>query len=126
MEHERINFEDHLSFKEIARAWSKVPGDKPEMLMGALVSAFWRGEFESHTQSALFSLGKPPSASFEWSSLCVSITAPFQIVGGGQRRPGDYVISGGAIKKVGEDLESDETAERNLVPTFREHVCLLL
>jgi hypothetical protein len=40
MEHERISFEDHLSFKEIARAWSKASGDKPEMLMGTFVAAF--------------------------------------------------------------------------------------
>ena len=82
MEHDRIDVwedhGDHLSFKEIARAWSKVSADNPEMLLEALASAFWRGEFESDGQSALFILLPPDSASSE-------------------RRPGNYATRGEVV-----------------------------
>jgi hypothetical protein len=111
--------EDHLTFKEIARAWSKVAGDNPEMLMEALVTAFWRGEFERGAQSALFILGKPVSKPFSASPPrrpSILEAAP---------RPGDYVISGGAIARVGEDLEPHPTAERERSDISREGIARL-
>ena len=105
MEHNRIDVwedhGDHLSFKEIARAWSKVSADNPEMLLEALASAFWRGEFESDGQSALFILLPPDSANSE-------------------RRPGNYATRGEVVVKVAEDLQSHVSADRKRFPILRE------
>jgi hypothetical protein len=112
MEHDSIG--DYLSFNEIARAWFKVvpktAGDNPDTLMEALVRASWRGEFERDVDEhfELFTLSKPDSASRD-----------------GQRRPGDYAISGGAIVKVSGDGESNITAERKLFRITRERIARL-
>jgi len=111
MERDRIgvweDHGDHLCFKEIARAWSKVSADNPKMLTEALVSAFWRGEFETDGQSALFILLPPDSAKFE-------------------RRPGNYATRGEVVVKVAEDLQSNVTADRKKSPILREVVAYML
>jgi hypothetical protein len=81
-----VGRDHHLSFKEIARAWSKVSGDKPEMLIEALVAAFWLGEFESGGHSTLFMLLKPDSPALTNSAF--------------ERRPGDYRIQGGVFVRL--------------------------
>ena len=111
MEQDRIgvweDHADHLCFEEIARAWSKVSADDPKMLTEALVSAFWRGEFETDGQSALFILLPPDSAKFE-------------------RRPGNYATRGEVVVKVAEDLQSYVTADRKKSPILREVVAYML
>jgi len=116
---------DHLSFCEIARAWSKVSGDNPEMLMAALVTSFWRGEFESNAQSALFMLLKPDSQPFSASSERGPGRRPFLLGAGIPSRPGDYTIRGKAVYKTGDDLEPNVTAERKRFHIFREDIARL-
>lgn len=104
---------DHLSLGDIAGPWSKVSRDDPERFIEALVNtAFWRGEFESGVQSALFMMVKPASSA--------SAGQAFPL-----RRPGDYTISGGAIVRAGEDEESYPTAERKPFYITREHIARL-
>jgi hypothetical protein len=92
---------DFLCFLGIARAWSKVAQNDPDILVGALVSSFWRGEFEEADRSLLFALSAPNSLKAE-------------------RAPGNYAIGGGTILKVGEDGRSRPTAERSEKPVHRE------
>lgn len=102
------NHGDELSLEEIARAWSKVAGDKPELLVEALVNTgFWPGEFERNGQSALFILLPPDSSSSE-------------------RRPGNYATQGEVVVKVAEDLHSYVTADRKRSPILRENVAYVL
>src|SRR5262245_40318676 len=102
------NHGDELSLAEIARAWSKVSGDKPELLVEALVNTgFWPGEFERNGQSVLFMLLPPDSASSE-------------------RRSGNYATQGEVVVKVAEDLHSYVTADRKRSPILRENVAYVL
>jgi len=109
MENERTGVGGDLPLKEIARAWSKVSDDNPEMLMAALVTAFWRGDFVRGAQSALFMLQKPDSSASGNSTRW-------------PRRPGDYASRGEVVLKVGQDGESNPTAESKRFHISREHI----
>ena len=95
---------DHLSFKDIARGWSKVAGETPELLMEELIKAFWLGTFERDGHFVLFRF-LPPDLP------CV------------ERRPGNYPTRAGSVDvKVAEDGHSYPTRERQQVSIVREVV----
>jgi hypothetical protein len=94
---------DQRSFAEIANYWSKIAREPPETMLCALVSAFWRGEFERDGKSMVFALLPPNSVHTE-------------------RSPGNYAFSDGNVVKVGKDLCSYVTAEREMHQLFRRQV----
>jgi hypothetical protein len=98
----------HLSFDEIASAWSGATSLPRAMMMEALVNAFWRGEFECDGVSSVFAFVQPDSVAVE-------------------RSPGNYATSrDGIIVKVGDDFNSYVTAERKQHSVFRHEVARVL
>jgi hypothetical protein len=95
--------EDHLSFDEIARGWSKASREEPVLLKGELVAAFWQGKFEGDMESVLFTLEQPESDGF--------------------RKSGNFAArSLDVIVEVDDEQRSNITAKRTVSPIFREAV----
>ena len=123
MENERIGVGGDLPLKEIARAWSKVSGDNPEMLTAALVTAFWRGDFESEVRSPHCSYCKsrirrlrsiPPASNVVSNSNLVSSA--------GHAGRAIMQAEGKSFLRWARMGSSNPTAERKWFYISREHI----
>jgi hypothetical protein len=95
------------SFGDIARSWSKIAQEPPELLLSALVSAFWSGDFEENGHSAVVVFVPPVSPK------------PGRPI----KPPGSYALRGtNVVLKVGKDGGRSPTAERREVRILREQV----
>jgi hypothetical protein len=109
--------QDSRTFKELSMVWGGVTGQRPELLLEALVQAFWRGQFERDVRLVPGSNGDVyegyTAITVEMKPANVSI----------DRIPGNFAVRhDGVVVKVGKDGVSRPTAERTEIKIYRDSV----
>jgi hypothetical protein len=108
---------DSRTFKELCTQWSTVAGQKQELLLEALVQAFWRGQFERDVR--LHPTGNGDILGGYTAITTESLPASASV----DHVAGNYALRhDGVVVKIGQDGVSRPTADRTEISVFRDAV----
>ena len=117
--------QDSWTFKEVSTVWGGVTGQRPELMLEALVQAFWRGHFERDVRLVPSSDGDVYQGHTAITAEIMPASVSIDPLAGNcaARIPGDYAVRhDGVVVKVGKDGISRPTAERTEIKIYRHSV----
>jgi hypothetical protein len=109
--------QDSRTFKELSTIWGGTTRQRPELLLEALVQAFWRGEFERDVRLVPGTIGDV----YEGYTAITAEIQPSSALR--DRSAGSYATRfDGVIVKVGNDGILRPTAERTEIKIYRDAI----
>jgi hypothetical protein len=108
--------QDSRTFKELCAVWSGVTGHKPEILLEALVQAFWRGDFERDVRLI------PTERGDQYHGHTAITAEVMPASASADPKAGNYALRmhDGVIVKIGKDGVSRPTADRAEHKVYRD------